>query len=65
MRITLNIYIERFIKEYREKNEKKHEEQKEVKNMKFNVKKVETVAVTDLVISDGGVPWKEAKAQCL
>lgn len=32
--------------------------------MKFNVKKVETVATT-AASYDGGVPWKEAKVQCM
>ena len=31
--------------------------------MKFNVKKLENVATTTS-IDTGGVPWKEAKAQC-
>lgn len=31
--------------------------------MKFNVKKLETVATTT-AIDTGGVPWKEAKARC-
>ena len=32
--------------------------------MKFNVKKLETVATTS-TIDDEIVPWKEAKIQCL
>lgn len=32
--------------------------------MKFNVKKVETVATTGLVAHDVGIPWKETKVQC-
>ena len=32
--------------------------------MKLRVKKLETVATTTAV-DTGGVPWKEAKAQCL
>ncbi len=31
--------------------------------MKFNAKKVESVATTALACNDGG-PWKEAKVQC-
>jgi hypothetical protein len=34
--------------------------------MKFNVKKVETVATTAaIIIDDAGGPWKESKKQCL
>jgi hypothetical protein len=32
--------------------------------MKFNVKKLESVATT-VAVDTGGIPWKEAKAQCL
>ena len=35
--------------------------------MKFNVKKVETVATTAVipVVDDAGGPWMESKKQCL
>lgn len=42
-----------------------HENQMEVLKMKFNVKKLETVATTAMTTDSGSIPWKEAKKQCL
>lgn len=41
---------------------KTHDEEREVRKMKLNVKKVECVATT---CESDAPPWKETKTQCL